>query len=337
MTRAFLAGDRGYDGLFCAGVTTTGIYCRPSCTARKPRPEHLEYFATPDDATAAGYRACLRCDPKGAAGTEPDWVKPLLRRVEADPGARVSNDDLASLGIEPARARRWFLRNHGMTFSEFARARRLQAAQEKLRAGAGLDDVALGSGWESHSGFREAYTRQFGKPPGAGRDGETIRTRVIASPLGPLRIGAIDAGVCLLEFHDPVRLERQEAALRRWLDIPTVPGNHPHLDRLESELTAYFAGKLRRFAVPIVAPGTEFQKTVWETLRAIPYGKTCSYAELALRAGKPGAQRAAGTANGANRVAIVIPCHRVVNADGGLGGYGGGTWRKHWLLELERR
>jgi AraC family transcriptional regulator of adaptative response/methylated-DNA-[protein]-cysteine methyltransferase len=160
---------------------------------------------------------------------------------------------------------------------------------------------------------------------------------LVASPLGPLRVGAVAAGICLLEFDDPERIRRQCDALARWLGAPIVPGNHAHLDRVESELDGYFSGKLRRFTVPVVAPGTKFQTSVWSALATIPHGATWSYAELAARVGSPGAQRAVGSANGANRVAIVIPCHRVVNAGGKLGGYGGGTWRKHWLLELEKR
>ncbi|KAB2661504.1 MAG: methylated-DNA--[protein]-cysteine S-methyltransferase [Verrucomicrobia bacterium] len=168
------------------------------------------------------------------------------------------------------------------------------------------------------------------------RDVDAIATRVIASPLGPLLLGAVAGGICLIEFQDPARLERQRNALRRWLGVPSVPGNHPHLERIESELADYFSGRRRRFTVPVVAPGTAFQKCIWDALAGIPYGTTCSYAELAGRIGRPGAQRAAGTANGANRVAIVVPCHRVVNADGRPGGYGGGPWRKQWLLDLER-
>ncbi len=336
LTRAFLAGDAQYDGVFYAGITTTGIFCRPSCPARKPRPEHLEFFATPAQAVTAGYRACRRCDPTGAIGLPPAWVAPLLERIEREPAARVTQTDLEELGIDPTRARRWFLRHHGLTFSEYARSRRLQSAQEKLQAGVVLDDVALGTGWDSHSGFREAYGREFGGPPGSRRQGGAIVTRVVASPLGPLRLAATSAGICLVEFHDPARLEAQRQALQRWLGLPVLPGNHPHLDRLESELGEYFAGTRRDFTVPLVAPGTGFQTLVWDALCKIPYGETRSYAALAASVGRPKAQRAVGLANGNNRIAIVIPCHRVVNTGGALGGYGGGVWRKHWLLELER-
>lgn len=337
MTRAFLAGDASFDGAFWAGVTSTGIFCRPSCPARKPRPENLEFFASPAAAVAAGYRACRRCDPAQAASAAPEWIRPLLSLLEREPGSRVTNADVARLGIEPGRVRRWFLAHRGTTFSAFARARRLQAAQQRLRSGAPLDDVALGSGWESHSGFRDAYARKFGGPPGRGRHGDVIVTRVVDSPLGPLRLGCVADGICQVEFNDPDRLALQERSLGRRLGLPSVRGDHPHLGRLEAELGEYFAGRRRAFTVPVVAPGTPFQESVWAALRRIPHGGTWSYAELAEQSGHPGAHRAVGTANGANRVAIVIPCHRVVNTGGGLGGYSGGLWRKHWLLALERR
>jgi AraC family transcriptional regulator of adaptative response/methylated-DNA-[protein]-cysteine methyltransferase len=336
MTRAFLAGDAGYDGLFWAGVTSTGIYCRPSCPARKPAAERLEFFDTPAAAVQAGYRACLRCDPAQAVGGTPDWVAPLLARLDAEPDRRITEADLSGWGIEPTRARRWFKARHGLTFASYARARRLQRAQEQLRSGAGLDDVAFGTGWDSHSGFREAYGRQFGGPPGSGRDVEAVITGEVASPLGPLRLGALEAGICLLEFSDPVRMARQQAALSRHLGVPLLPGKHRWLTQLAGELTEYFAGTRREFSVPVVAPGTDFQQRVWTALRSIPYGVTWSYAELARQVGSPAAHRAVGTANGANRVALVIPCHRVVNTGGALGGYGGGLWRKRWLLEREQ-
>lgn len=337
MLRAFASGDASYDALFWAGVTTTGIFCRPSCPARKASPEHLEFFGSTQDAAAAGYRPCRRCDPSGALGTAPDWIRPVLDRIESDPSARVTESDLKSMGLEPGRVNRWFQRNLGLSVIEFTRSRRLQAAQERLGAGESLDAVALDSGFESHSGFRDAFSRQYGVPPGAGRDIDTILERVIPSPLGPLRLGATRAGLCLMEFQDPLRLAAAHRGLKRWLDLPFIPGRNPHIDQAATELDEYFAGRRRQFTVPLVAPGTGFETRVWKALGTIPYGTTWSYAQLAGELGKPSAQRAVGMANGRNRIALFIPCHRVINTGGGLGGYGGGLWRKHWLLELERR
>lgn len=163
-----------------------------------------------------------------------------------------------------------------------------------------------------------------------------IVTSWVESPLGPLVIGANRDGVCLLEFTDPKRLETQVASMRRRFHCEVVSGDHAHLTKLRHELDAYFAGQLTQFTVPLIAPGTPFQERVWSALLKIPYGQTRSYEELATTVGAPGAQRAVGTANGSNRIAIVIPCHRVINKNGKLGGYGGLLWRKEALLQLEQ-
>jgi len=222
-----------------------------------------------------------------------------------------------------------------MTFQAYQRARRLGMALTQIRQGRGVVDVALGHGYESSSGFRDAFSRKFGKPPGRAKRDQCIFTELIESPVGPLLIGATDVGICLLEFSDRRAIEKQVEVVRRRLGWAVVPGKHRHLDALRRQLTEYFAGARRRFNVPLVYPGTEFQRKVWEGLLRIPYGETWSYERLAEEVGSPGAQRAVGTANGANRIAIVIPCHRVVNKDGKLGGYGGGLWRKQTLLDLE--
>jgi O-6-methylguanine DNA methyltransferase len=174
---------------------------------------------------------------------------------------------------------------------------------------------------------REARARRSGAA--------AIVVRLLLTPIGPMLAGATDDGICLLEFADRPMLPSQLATLRHRLRRPIVAGRHPLLDRLETELGEYFAARRTAFEVPLVTPGTPFQERTWAALRAIPPGETIPYEELALRAGRPGAQRAAGTANGANRVAIVIPCHRVVRKGGEVGNYGGGRWRKAWLLDLE--
>jgi len=337
MRRAFLHGDASYDGVFYTGVRTTGIFCRPSCTARKPRPENVEFFATPREASFSGYRPCKRCRPLDADGRPPAWVQRLLARIEADPARRVAAGDLRAAGIDPTRARRYFLKHYGMTFQAYCRARRLGDAFRMIREGAAVSEAASGSGFESESGFRTAFARAFGANPAeAAAGGEAVMLDWIPSPVGPLIAGANDEGVCLLEFTDRRMLEAQLATLRRRVGRVLVPGRHRWLDALRTQLAEYFAGRRRDFDLPLVVRGTPFQEKVWEALLTIPYGETWSYGELASRVGQPGASRAVGTANGMNRIAIVIPCHRVVNADGKLGGYGGGVWRKQILLDLER-
>jgi AraC family transcriptional regulator of adaptative response/methylated-DNA-[protein]-cysteine methyltransferase len=336
MRRAFLAGDASYDGIFYTGVRTTGIFCRPSCTARKPRPENVEFFATPSEALFSGYRACKRCRPLDADGRPPQWVARLLARLEAAPGERIRAADLRAEGIDPARARRWFQKHYGMTFQAYSRARRLAGAFRQIKRGDTVSNVANESGFESESGFREAFARTFGAAPGTAATGEAVTLDWIASPVGPLVAGATDEGICLLEFSDRRMLEAQFKTLRRRLNAPLVPGRHRWLDALRKQLEEYFDGRRTQFDLPVVIRGTPFQEQVWRTLLEIPSGETWSYRDVAARIGQPGATRAVGTANGMNRIAIVIPCHRVVNADGRLGGYGGGVWRKQFLLDLER-
>jgi AraC family transcriptional regulator of adaptative response/methylated-DNA-[protein]-cysteine methyltransferase len=164
----------------------------------------------------------------------------------------------------------------------------------------------------------------------------TVLFHTIDSPIGPLVAAAREDGVCLLEFSEPQRLEAQLAALRRWFEVEPQPGTNEPLARLQAELQDYFAGARRAFTVPLLAPGTPFQETVWRELLRIPYAETISYEELARRVGTVKAPRAVGRANGSNRIAIVIPCHRVINKDGNLGGYGGQLWRKQALLRHER-
>jgi AraC family transcriptional regulator, regulatory protein of adaptative response / methylated-DNA-[protein]-cysteine methyltransferase len=335
MERAYLAGDATYNGLFFLAVRTTGIFCRPTCPARKPLPKNVEYFPNPRAALIAGYRPCKRCRPLDA-DDQPDWATDLLAEVERDPASRITDADLKKRGVDPATVRRFFLRQYGMTFQAFTRARRLSVAFTHIRENAALDDAVFESGFESHSGFRDAFTRVFGDTPGKAKNGDCVLLSWIRSPLGPLVAGATNQGVCLLEFSDRRMLEAQFATIRKRFAVPAVPGSNEHLQKLEAELERYFAGRLREFSVPLIYPGTDFQRRVWRELLKIPYGETCSYEDIAAAIGDRKAVRAVGRANGMNRIAIVIPCHRVVNKGGALGGYGGGLRRKQFLLDLER-
>jgi AraC family transcriptional regulator of adaptative response/methylated-DNA-[protein]-cysteine methyltransferase len=336
MERAYRSSDAAYDGIFYLGVRTTGIFCRPSCSARKPYPQNVEYYASAREALFAGFRPCKRCRPLTAIGAPPEWVEKLLAIVEKDPSARYADGFLRSIGMEPARVRRYFQKTYGMTFQAYCRGRRLGKAFAQIRTGKDLDDVALGYGYDSHSGFREAFVRTFGRAPGRSRTADCIVTAWIESPLGPLIAGATSEGVCLLEFTDRRMLDAQFASLRTKFHCAIVPGENAHIKQLRQELGEYFKGERKRFTVKLIYPGTDFQQSVWKELLRIPHGKTLSYEEVARRIGVPEAQRAVGHANGLNRIAIVIPCHRVVNKNGKLGGYGGGVWRKQKLLDLEQ-
>jgi AraC family transcriptional regulator, regulatory protein of adaptative response / methylated-DNA-[protein]-cysteine methyltransferase len=336
MERAFAGKDASYDGVFYVAVKTTGIFCRPSCPSR-PNLENVEFFPSVKECLFAGYRACKRCRPLAANGQPPEWARELISRVENTPDVRLKAADLRDLGITPERARRWFQQHYGMSFAAWCRGNRLAGAFMRIRQGATLDDATFDSGFQSHSGFREAFARVFGDAPGRSREnGEPVVITMLETPLGPVLAGATEAGITLLEYTDRRMLEHNLHSLRRRFGCAIVPGQHPLLERLRVELDEYFQGKRRNFTLPLGSRGTPFQDKVWQELRRIPYAQTISYDELARRVGQPTAQRAVARANGMNYVAILIPCHRVIGKDGTLTGYGGGLWRKRLLLELER-
>jgi AraC family transcriptional regulator, regulatory protein of adaptative response / methylated-DNA-[protein]-cysteine methyltransferase len=335
MERAYRRRDASYNGLFFFGVRTTGIFCRPTCPARKPLPENVDYFPTARAALAAGYRPCKRCRPL-AVDDQPEWVSALLSDIDVAPSTRITEETLRAKGIDPTTARRYFLRHFGMTFHAFARATRLTSALNRMREGGTLDNSVFASGFDSHSGFREAFVRTFGGPPGHYRDRDHVVLSWLRSPLGPLLAGANAQGVCLVEFTDRRMIAAQLATAGRLFGARVTAGSNEHLEQLRAELAGYFVGSVQRFSVPVVYPGSPFQRQVWEELLRIPYGETRSYEELAIAIRTPTATRAVGRANGLNRLSILIPCHRVVRKDGTLGGYGGGLWRKQYLLDLER-
>jgi AraC family transcriptional regulator of adaptative response/methylated-DNA-[protein]-cysteine methyltransferase len=335
MYRALCARDASYEGVFFAAIRTTGVFCRPTCAARNPRSENVEYYSSTRDALLAGYRPCKRCEPLQPDGDTPGWLRPLLNAIEEDPSRRWKDVDLRAIGLDPGRVRRWFQANHGMTFHAYHRARRLGLALGRLRHGEDLTRAAYDHGFESLSGFREAFGRVFDNPPGRSRTAGMVHVTRLLTPLGPMVAAANDEGICLLEFAERRMLETQLQRLKRRVGGELVPGSHDLIAQLDDELSSYFEGKLREFTVPLVYPGTQFQIACWEYLRTIPYGTTRTYADEATAIGKPSATRAVGSANGDNRIAIIIPCHRVVGSDGKLSGYGGGLWRKRFLLDHE--
>lgn len=335
MEQAFYCKDASYDGVFFVAVRTTGIFCRPSCPAR-PKPENIEFFSTIRDAVFAGYRPCKRCHPLEVYGALPNWVAVLMQRVETSPDAKITATELRSLGLTPERVRRWFQGYYGMTFVEWCRGRRLANAFTQIRSGTTLDDVIFTNQYESHSGFRAAFSEVFGVPPGQSQNSDFIATQLLETPLGALLVGAVREGVCLIEYTDRRMLEHNYAIIRKRFGYPVLPVTNSHIECLRDELSRYFAGKLTQFTIPLVLGGTAFQEQVWSELQRISYGTTIAYDELARRINQPTAIRAVARANGMNRINILIPCHRVVGKNGQLTGYGGGLWRKRLLLELER-
>lgn len=334
MYQALLDRDANYEGVFFVGVKTTGIYCRPVCTARKPLRKNVLFFSSREEAKQAGFRACKVCQPDTLAGSEPVWLLKLQDKL--DGSERISDADLRELGIDPTRVRRWYKKHYGMTFQTWQRSRRVAAAHDALKEDSSVTDAAFASGFDSLSGFGNAFLRVAGCSPKAAKQTRLVKVKRLLSPLGPMFAAASDDGLCLLEFDDRKAMEQQLARLQRVLGAHFVAGEHPLFDLLEQQLAEYFNGELIQFKIPLHFAGTDFQKSAWRALLDIPYGETRSYAQQAVAIGKPSAVRAVARANGQNALAIIVPCHRVVGKDGKLTGYAGGLWRKQKLLALEK-
>jgi AraC family transcriptional regulator, regulatory protein of adaptative response / methylated-DNA-[protein]-cysteine methyltransferase len=335
MYNALLARDAAFDGIFYVGVRSTGIFCRPVCPARKPARANVDFYPTARDALAHGFRPCKRCRPLNPPGETPGPIEQLIAEIESDPSLRLRDGDIVARGIQPAALRRWFKSQHGMTFHAYQRARRMANALGVLARGEPVTHAAFDSGFESMSGFQDAIRKVTGRSAAASRSARVVSLARVLTPLGPMLMGSTDEGVALLEFTDRRMLATQLHRLERRLKCVFVPGTMAAGRQLEGELAAYFSGTLREFTAPLQPAGTPFQLSVWQVLKSIPYAETRSYSQQALQLGRPSAVRAVACANGDNPIAIVVPCHRVIGADGTLTGYGGGLWRKRWLLHHE--
>jgi AraC family transcriptional regulator of adaptative response/methylated-DNA-[protein]-cysteine methyltransferase len=335
MYRAMLERDPAFDGLFFVCVRPTGVFCRPTCHARNPRRANVEFVATAVEAQRAGYRPCHRCQPLESPAAHPTWALDLIVRVRAGE-ERLTDQSLRSRGLSPPRVRRYFQRRFGMTFQTFQRSQRMGQALRHLSHGQDSLGTGFDCGYESSSGFRAAFVAAFGVPPGRASHLTCLVAEELPSPLRPMLAVASEHGICIIEFLDRRAIATELRELRRRFRIPIVPGANEHLDRLRTELGEYFGGTRRRFEVSLDLGGTAFQRRVWSRLREIPFGDTVSYSQIAKQVGRREAVRAVGQANGHNPAAIVVPCHRVVRTDGSLCGYGGGLWRKRWLLQHER-
>ena len=336
MIRAFSDRDASFDGIFFTAVTTTGIFCRPACPAKKAKLEHLIFFPQAKDALAAGFRPCKLCHPMEPHGTPPDWIREVFASLESEGAGKLTDRQLRTRSIDPDALRRWFKRHHGMTFQAYLRFLRIGSAIGRIQHGEPITEAAFECGYDSLSGFNEAVRKVFGDSCTRLRGTSLITVTRIPTPLGPMLTGATDAGICLLEFVDRRMLETQLDRIKRLLKTYVVPGTHPLFNLLAAELRQYFSGSLQVFSLPLDTPGTPFQQRVWAALQTIPYGSTRSYKEQASSIGMPEAVRAVARANGDNRISILIPCHRVIGSDGTLTGYGGGLWRKQFLLNLEQ-
>ena len=256
MYRALVNRDSSFEGIFFVGVRTTGIFCRPTCSAKKPARVNVDFFATPSEALHGGYRPCLRCRPMDPGERPPKLIEQLRAEVERAPGGRLTDKELAALSIDPSTARRQFKRHYGMTFQAYHRARRMGLALREVRRGGRVDEAQNGSGFESASGFREAFTRIFGDSPTAAKSRACMFAERIDTPLGAMLAVADDKGLRLLEFSDRRALERELTILRQRLKTNVVPGEHRYLDAIRTQLARYFSGENLRFDIPLEPVGS---------------------------------------------------------------------------------
>lgn len=334
---ALLARDDRFDGRAFVCVASTGIFCRLTCPARKPKPGNCTFFATIGECIEAGFRACKRCHPLQAAAMADPVITSLMEALNQRPDLRWSESHLEQLGYDLSTVRRSFKRHFGMTFLEMARQRRLRAGFETLATSGKVTTAQHEASFESASAFRVAFARLLGRAPAELRPSRMLRATWIPTPLGDMIAVSSHLHLHLLEFIDrkglPAELKRLETISREGIGIGTTPPS----EQAAAELADYFAARADHFQTPLALAGSAFTKQVWSALREIPVGETRSYADIARLIGHPSATRAVARANGANQIAIMIPCHRVIGADGSLTGYGGGLWRKQRLIEIERQ
>jgi AraC family transcriptional regulator of adaptative response/methylated-DNA-[protein]-cysteine methyltransferase len=328
---AFMRRDRSWDGRVIGAVKTTGIYCKPSCPARRPKREHVLFYASAAEARAAGFRACLRCRPDEVGRDREAVAKAVkvIEQAEEPPSLAVLAE---AVGYAPHHFQRLFKRDLGVSPAEYARGIRTQRAQGALKENGKVTDAIYDAGYASPSGFYSDAKERLGMTPSAWRDGgrgETIRWAHFDSPLGQMLIAATSKGICRLTFDDS-----PDSLHRLFPNAAIVEDGGALRDLIEGALIA-IEQPLASRDLPIDVAGTAFQEAVWRELRKIPAGETRSYAQIAAAIGQPKAVRAVGSANGDNHVAVLIPCHRVIRSDGTLGGYAGGLHRKRKLLDAE--
>ena len=329
---AFMRRDRAWDGRVIGAVHTTGIYCKPSCPAKRPKRENVTFFATAEEARTAGFRPCLRCKPD-EVGRDREAVAQAVTLIETAEEAPSLAELAEAVGYAPHHFQRLFKRDLGVSPAEYARGLRTRRAASALKQTGRVTDAIYDAGYSSPSGFYSDAKERLGMTPSAWRDGgrgETIRWTTFDSPIGPMFIAATSKGICRLTFDD------SEESLRRWFPHARIVKDDGGLKELVEGALEAIEHPAAMPDLPIDVAGTAFQEAVWRELRKIPPGETRSYAEIAAAIGAPKAVRAVGTANGDNHVAVLIPCHRVIRSDGTLGGYAGGLDKKRKLLEAER-
>jgi len=335
--QALLNRDTKYIGIFYVGVKTTSIFCISTCRARKPLKKNVQFYKSYKEALKNGFRPCKICCPTENASPTPEQVTQAIQIIKAHPKEKISDDRLRQAGISPDLVRRWFKKTYGLTFHAFQRMYRINNAYKELKDGKKATTTAFDLGYESLSGFGYTYKKLLGNAPSKSKAQCIILINRLTTPLGPMLICATDQGICLLEFTDRKMLETEFRDLQKLLVSKILVGENKPIKQAKKELKEYFEGKRKQFDVALHTPGTDFQNSVWTILKAVPFGTTTTYGNLAVQLDAPKSARAVARANGANRLSILVPCHRIIGKNGNLTGYGGGIERKKWLIEFEER
>jgi AraC family transcriptional regulator of adaptative response/methylated-DNA-[protein]-cysteine methyltransferase len=327
--------DETYEGRVYVGVSSTGIFCRISCPARNPKPENCKFYESVAECLEAGFRPCKRCKPLESGMKADENVRRLIDALDLNPSKRWGEGDIVEMGLDPSTVRRAFKRHYGVTFLDMARLARIRAGAKAIESGERIIDAQLEAGFKSGSGFRAAFARVLGVSPSGFSGDELVRADWFDTPVGPMIAVADSRHLFMLEFFERKSLATELGLVKKGAKGSIGIGRFDPIDQIEAEMKAFFRGDGAEFKTPLAPFGTPFSKSVWKELREIPAGVTRSYGDVAKAIGQPTATRAVARANGANPIAIVVPCHRVIGADGSLTGYGGGLWRKRWLIEHE--
>jgi len=339
MWEAVAAKDARFDGEFVFAVSSTKIYCRPSCPSRRPRRENVTFFPLPDAAEQAGFRACLRCEPRHVrVDSRVELVQRVCRFLDASQTDTVKLADLAAdAGVSSFHLQRTFKRVMGISPRQYLAARRFGDFKTRVREGEPVTQALYDSGFNSSSRLYEHAPQELGMTPatyGRGGRGIEIRYTIVRSPLGQLLVAVTERGVCAVRMSDTdAELEKD---LQAEFPAATIKRDDSSLREPVKKVLDHLTNREPQLDLPLDIRATAFQRQVWEQLRAIPYGQTVSYGDVAKALGKPGAVRAVGRACATNPVALVIPCHRVVREDQSLGGYRWGLERKQKLIDYER-
>lgn len=320
---------------YITAVTTTGIFCRSSCRAKKALAKNVFFYNTTADAIKAGFRPCKVCKPMEAQGKTPEYIKQIITELQNDPYLKIKDYDLRQRNVDPNKIRRWFKANHNITFHAYQRMLKINKAYNQIKGGNFITNTAFGLGYDSLSGFNQGWKNIFGT---SSKNTNKIVINIIrfSTKIGPMYACATDKGLCLLDFTDRRMLETEFRDLCKRLNGVILPGQNKYLDMAQKQVAEYLSGKRNYFDIDLDMVGTDFQKQVWQTLLTIPYGKTWSYKQEAETMGRASAVRAVANANGCNKIGLIIPCHRVIASDGSLAGYGGGLEKKQFLIDLEK-